>query len=124
MAGAEWVGDTGLGAQKGFGGSRVFSGFLWSLVPRRLGSEWGAGRETRVEAFAMKPALDGVGRGSRAAHVRRDCCGPSGRVCCWLDGASEGGVRAAGFDSMAERWGAEERQGRPRGQKLPVGWAV
>ena len=96
MVGAEWVGDTGLGAQKGFGGSRVFSGFLWSLMPRRLGSEWGAGRETRVEAFAMKPALDGVGRGSKAAHVRRDCRGPSGRVCCWLDGASEGGVHAAG----------------------------
>lgn len=74
----------------------MLSGFLWSLVPRRLGSEWGAGRETRVEAFAMKLALDGVGRGSGTAHVRRDCRGPSGRVCCWLDRASEGGVRTAG----------------------------
>lgn len=34
VVGAEWMGDTGLGAEKGFGGSCVFTGCLWSLVPR------------------------------------------------------------------------------------------
>lgn len=34
VVGAEWMGDTGLGSEKGFGGSCMFTGCLWSLVPR------------------------------------------------------------------------------------------
>lgn len=61
----------------------------------------------RVEAFAMKLALDGVGRGSpREERLTR----AEWQGLPWV----AGGVRAesarlGGFDSAVERWGAEGR---------------
>lgn len=111
--GSRGMGDAGLGAEKGFGGSRAY----WvSVVAGAMGRDW-AVSEVRaggdcVEAFAMKPALDGAGRGSGTAHVEETDAG-RGQGLPWGGwGGIEGGVRTAGRVA-AERWGAEERQGRP-----------
>lgn len=62
-----------------------------------------------MEAFAMKLALDGAGRGSGTAHVRRDGRRQSGRVCPgWLGALRAESARLGGLQLK----GGELRKGR------------
>lgn len=113
VAGAEWMGDAGLGAEKGFGGSRVY--WVSVVAGAVVGRDWAvsevrAGRLCGSLCDETGPRWSWTGQRHSPREERRTQAEWQGLP--WVAGGIEGGVCTAGRVA-AERWGAEERQGRP-----------